>query len=156
MEIVKIGKNRKAWLRIVEATLGIILILGAVLIFYQKNNISNAENFGENLPSLADEIAKNNTLRNEIISLNTSNLVERSVVESNIRDFLMSRITNPELNCTVRVCPAGESCSFVQNDANFKGSVYTYERILSAEINESTFNPAITPKKIKLYVWEIV
>ena len=52
MDNVKI--KRKGWLRIVEAAIGVILILGSILIYYQRNSIGASDNFGENLPILMD------------------------------------------------------------------------------------------------------
>ena len=59
----KILKNKRGWLRIIEATISIILILGAILIYYQKNQTTQFDNVPEMLPSLLDEIAKNPSFR---------------------------------------------------------------------------------------------
>ncbi|MEK6849974.1 MAG: hypothetical protein AABX85_00170 [Nanoarchaeota archaeon] len=147
--------NRGGWLRIVEATIGVILILGSVLIYYQKNSSDAGENFGDSLPILADEIAKNNTLRGEIINVNLDNAGEVNIVKMKVNDFLSLRIGRSDLNHTVEICNATADCKLTADTSNSDGNLYGYERIISTNINSSKFNPETTPKKIKLYIWKI-
>lgn len=147
--------NRKGWLRIVEATIGVILILGSVLIYYQQNSVGVSENFGESLPILADEIAKNNTLRTEIVSADITNAAEIASVENNMSNFLALKINGNNLNYSVKICNATADCKLTIDIKNSDGNLYGYERIISTYTNLNVFNPGTTPKKIKLYIWKM-
>src|SRR3989344_4162994 len=144
--------NKNGWLRIVEATLGVILILGSILIYYQRNQVEIGENFGENLPFLMDEIAKNNSLRIEIINVDPSISDKVKEVENNIYSFLYRKIERNDLNYSVSICNAENACELTTTILNSDGNLYSHERIISTYINSSVFNPKITPKKIKIYI----
>ena len=146
-------KNKKAWLRIVEATLSILIILSAALIYYQTKQIRYTDNFNENIPVLVDEAVKNETLRG--IILNTDLAAGTSVenAQNEISQFLSDKIIRNDLNYSFIICRANESCP-LPLQSNLAGDVYSYERIVSTNLT-TDFNYQITPRKVKLYIWKI-
>jgi len=145
--------NRRGWLRIVEASISIILILGAVLLFYQTRSSKVTDNFASELPAIADEIAKNLTIREGIIELDMSQQSNVLAIQSQINSFLGERITRVDLNYTALICRMNESCS-IDNPSDLNGNLYNYERIIAANVNSTNFDIGTTPKKLRLYIWK--
>jgi hypothetical protein len=141
-------KNKKAWLRIIEATVGIVLILSAILVLYQKNSSTSETDMHETLYISLDEIAKNYTLRQLIIDDDTN-------AKKFTEDFLKNKV-NPAFNYTVLFCKISESPACNLNYREYTdGEVFSAERIISTKISESNFNSETTSKKIRIYAWRI-
>ena len=60
--------NKKGFMRVVEATIAILIILVALVIISSQGVVHEARDFTEILPPLLDEVAQNLTLREEIIN----------------------------------------------------------------------------------------
>jgi len=142
-------KNKKAWLRIVEATISIMLILGVAILFYQTKQSSSEDNIQDKLPVFLDEIAKNDSLRNKTI-----NEGDTSIVQSSMKTFLASKMNRINLNYTVVVCDIDDSCS-PSPPINTKSDIFSAERIISTTIEKDNFNILATPKKVKIYAWRM-
>ena len=67
---------KKGFMRIVEATIASLLILGVLLTLSvsNKNSMQNTETLEELLPSILEEIALNSTLREKIINYITTEI----------------------------------------------------------------------------------
>jgi hypothetical protein len=142
--------NNKGWLRIVEATVCTLIILGVIIFIYRTNAQTNESYSSAEMHLLLDEVAKNDILRHEII--NSSNNL---IVENDINDFLENKIKNRNLNFTSRICNVNEETSCALGIYFQKQKeIYTESRIISTYLNNTIFNSTITPKKIKIYVWE--
>ncbi len=134
--------NKRGWLRIVEASISIVLVLGVILVM----NIREKETYPDDpsfmLEPLLEELAKNVSWRE--LALNQS----LSAAEVAAQKFFIERINNPAFNLDVRICQANEVCMF-SPPANLKGDIFSSERIIGA--NPYNF----TPKKIKVFLWRI-
>lgn len=146
-------RNKKAWLRIVEATLSVIIILSAVLIFYQSKQVKQTDNFADNLPTLVDEVVKNDAYRGEILHIDFANVNSVGDTQKEINLFLSGKIDRPDLNYSFIICKADESCS-LPKISNLASDVYSYERIVSTNLTQN-FDSLTTPRKVKLYIWKI-
>ena len=151
--MVKNRKNKKAWLRIVEATLSVIIILSAVLIFYQTKHTKQSDNFSENLPALMDEVAKNPSLRGKILKTDLDGGNSVSDTQNEVVSFLSYKITRPDLNYNFIICKADASCTLPKISGS-TGDVYAYERIISTNLS-SDYNQPAAMRKVKLYIWKI-
>lgn len=152
--MVKI-QNKKAWLRIVEATISIVLILGAILIFYQISSAKSSDDFGQILPSLTDQIAKNESIRSLISDLDASSPADVQSAHVEIDDFIAEQIKRSDLNYSYVICNINDSCSVENLSASVSGNVVSYERIISSDLNSPTYNPLTTPKKFRIYLWKM-
>jgi hypothetical protein len=133
--------NKKAWLRIVEAVVAVILITGAVLIVISaKNNAEQKDTEREYIyliqTSILNEISRNNTLRGCVIS------PEKNTTE--LEKFVSSRIPS-YLNFSLKICAISEPCNF---DKNLAKSVYAEDVLISSNI--TFYNPQI----LKFFVWK--
>jgi hypothetical protein len=128
--------NKKAWLRIVEAVIAILIIAGAVLYFTinqtKKTDISGI--VFERQTKILEVISKNESLRNSVITEN------KTEVESYI-----SRVIPSSWNFSINICELDDICNrgATPNDRD----IYVSERMITSTlINYS-------PKKIRFFVW---
>jgi hypothetical protein len=136
--------NKKGFLKIIEAVIAVLVILGAVLIISSNREVPEAKSLDRILPPLLDELAQNRTLRESIIN-NDEEPNENAIAES-----LKTKINNPSLEYSVEICDLTESCYLEPYPADLDGSVFASERIISADIKTENFNP----KKIKVFLWK--
>lgn len=142
--------NKRGWLRIVEASIAIILIMSVLLIVFQNRKMATPTDLTENTKIILEEIAKNSSLRMETLSYNSSSLAnssENSGIISNLKVFVSSKLPS-NLNYEIVICNPEQFCS-LEPYPNTKNEVYSSERIISADVVFENY----TPKKIKLYVW---
>lgn len=144
--------NKKGLWQMVEATVAIIIVAGAV--FYtlsQQQHLSQKEDFYKLLRPLLNEIAKTYDLRVKILT-DTNYLND---AEENIILFLSQRIQNPRLGYNVTICEASPPTSPCEDPAAYPSSaeeIYSEERLITAISPEPT-STLILPKIVKLYLW---
>ena len=131
--------NNRGIIRIIEASISILIIISAVLIISSRGSVSENASFESFASDLLEEIAKNNNLREKIIS---SPLVgkEESVT------FVQGRIKNPNVNFEIKICLPGEICS-LEIFPEGVNEIFSSERIISSTILN------YDPKKVKIFLW---
>lgn len=137
--------NKKGWLRIVEASIAIIIVLSIVLIMYDRRKVSIESDLAERITPLLDEIARNATMRGIILKDNaTMNEAENLII-----DFLSKRIMETYIGYNVSVHNLNESSALQSYPAGVSGSMYAGDRIISSVLESETF----APKRVKLFLW---
>lgn len=126
-------------MRILEATISIVLILSALAILSSKQEVREEKDLAEMLPKILDEIARNQTLRKDII-LNNPDL----------NTFVGKRINNPSLDFAVKICALDETCVLDNFPEDVGGDIFASERVVSAVID----SPDFVPKKVKIFLWK--
>ena len=128
--------NKKGWLRIVEATITILIILGVIIVLSQKEQSKIEVPLSELVEKALEEAGKNMTLRTEILEENPE---AEKHLNSTIKDILGER------DFIIKICNLDEACSY----AGEKGrDIYAAERIISSIPTE----PELEAKKIRLFV----
>ena len=130
--------NKRGWLRIVEASVGILIVVGVLLTLYaqQADTKDLSAEIYELQIYILNEIAEN--YRNDILNSNepTSDMIS----------FATGKIP-ANFNFVIRICGIKEVCGLGEDGPEY-GNVYTEERVVSANLEK------YYPKKIKLYIWE--
>lgn len=146
--------NRKGWLRIVEASIAILLIASAMLIFANRNSISSRQDYlQDSINPILEEIAKNSSLRTNVLEYNlaaneadnTNNLTLYS-----LGLFVKSRLSGQNVGILVRICPTNQTCPLKDYPSEAKSGVFTDERIITTNPIQNDFSP----RKIKVFVWK--
>lgn len=139
--------DRKGWLRVVEASIAILMVLSSLMIINngirQRQEVALDDNFN----SILGKMAENNTLRGEILSYNysnPSNAAGNYQILIDINGFLSREIQDRAVNYSVSICGPLESCSM---EKNIMGEVYSVERIVTTNLTNSGFNE----RKVRLY-----
>ena len=129
-------KDRKAWLRIIEAFLAIMIIAGAILIITirQKPQIDISEEVYEKQRQVLKIISENEVLRNNI-------LIENNIMVDNTIQGLIPGAWNFSTNiCDINlICP--NPVSVIERE------IYSTEIIITSNLTK------YSPKKLRFFVW---
>ncbi len=145
----KMMKNKKAWIRIVEAFIAILLIIGAVLVIIDKGYIQKEDislKVYEREVAILKEIELNNTFRGYILSVedvpvNWSDFESRGL--GDVKDKINSR-TPDYLICEAKICDIGVICNL---DESPNKDVYARSVMISTDLEQ------YKPRQLKLFCW---
>lgn len=127
------------WVRIVEASVAILLILGVLIALNLNKSTDVNSDLSQKIPPLLEEIAANVTLRDSIIN----DPVDKA--EQNITSFLRQRIKNPSLNFSVKVCDINDTfCPLGKYPSQ---EVFVRDRVISSTLE------SYSPKRVKIFLW---
>ena len=147
--MITMKKNKKGWIRIVEAFVAILLIAGVLLTLINQGYIAG-KNPAEKIYSFQlytlREIELNDDLRNIILNIPNKNLSlesDNSNFPPEIKNLIYSRMPN-YLECKSKICPAEEICSL---EKYVEKNVYAQAVIISANLT------LYAPRQIKIFCW---
>ena len=138
-------KNKKGWIRIVEALVAILLIAGFLILI-----IDNQENGGKDISAkvymtenaILREIQSNSTFRTYILTITES--VEFENFNSDLKNHITSRVPT-YLNCT------GKICDFAYDPVcdidSLKKDIYVRSVMIATD--STTYEP----KLLKIFCW---
>lgn len=147
-------RGKKGWIRIVEAAIAILIFAGVMLMVYSQKaeEIDVSDRIYEIETKILADIVYDDDLRAKVLEGEVYDLDGDGVMEINadLEAFIEESIrlrTGDTLAFEVRICDVD---NLVCNMGDFPGTdVYVEERIISVNLDSSTFNP----KKIRLFVW---
>ena len=132
--------NRKGFLRIIEASIAIIIIAGVLFSIFTQAREKIELNLSEKARDILEEIARDASLREDIITYEAGNPLPDSVNSS-----VDQRIIESYLNYDIRICDVDSACGL----SSYVGEVYSAERSISSTID------TLGPKKIRLFIWRV-
>ncbi len=137
-------ENKKAWLRIIEAFIAIMMILGVIMVLISRQSSqSSRENEITSLQGqILDYISRNDTLRAEVLSGNTALPKITSFVNRTIPPWIEYRILS---------CLPNDICNIPLYAQNITQEVYTNEILIVANL---TYYQPESARKLKLFFWE--
>ncbi len=131
--------NKRGWLRILEATIAIMLIAGVLLAIYSRS--SEKSDISYQVSGLQREIllniAANTDLRNKIISAIHGD-------NTTLANFVNQSITS-NLDFEIKICDLAQPC---------KMSSYIGKDVFADDVIISSTLEGYSPKKVVLFVWE--
>lgn len=136
-------RNRKGWLRIVEAVISVMIVLVAVIIVISNKSTTEQSGICSSISPYLDELAKNQTFR--MIMLSDS---EKAV--NSTKEYLRNVIDDPSLNYFVKVCSIADSCLLEQGGLD-KIEVCAGERVISSYRGQVG---DVEPKKLKIFMFK--
>ncbi len=137
--MVIFSKNKRGWIKITEAILGILMLTGLLLVLYdsRSNVFDEEEKLSEYMNDILLNIAENETLRSFVIADDVFSL----------EDFVSQKFATG-INFSVQVCNFSKTQGCVDSGVPTEDKqVYTEERIIGSTLEE--YNPKI----LRLYVW---
>ena len=127
-------RNKKGWIRIVEAFIAILIVASVLFVITSRVPIRDrTEEIHETQRFVLEQIATNNTLRGEILEGNKDN--SEIFIENNIPTHW---------NFTVEICEVDNICGM---------PFYVEEEVYADEILITSNLTKYSPKKLKLFVW---
>ena len=154
-------RNRKGWLRIVEAFTTVLLVSIVLLLILNRSSFTEAEKTEQILDreyAILREIQLNNTLRDFMFDVELESEVFDAPEEILWADFAIDEGLNKvrlkieqrtpaQLNCSAKLCTIDSTCSF-EFEEDFEKSIYSRSSLISANITE------YKPRVLKLFCWE--
>ncbi|MBS3098826.1 hypothetical protein J4462_01290 [Candidatus Pacearchaeota archaeon] len=150
--------NKKGFLRIAEATISIMIILGFLLILNVNNEVRVERNLAETLPPFLEEVARDPELRLRILEYDTTESSGYSYNEwrlGRIQGFLDERIKNSSFGYDVRICELDKVCPLVPYPVDAE-EIFASERAVTTSVQENLAQQNFAPKKLKLFLWRRV
>lgn len=142
--------NKKGLIRILEATIAIMLVAGVLLVAYSKEQSADSVS-REYIYNLQKKILEDIGLR---VDLRNSALKSTDVeVDSVLASYVSSQIQEDLFGHVIRVCDLENPpapCKMSADDFVSAGNadVYVEEILISANLSE------YDPKRVRLFVWE--
>ena len=129
-------KDTKAWLRIVEAFIAILIVIGVVLVVLsnKSSGSSISESVYERQRQILNIISKNNNLRGFVLSENNTE------INSAILDMVPA-----SWEYTTEICDLNEICNSGQTPNDKE--VYVTEVVITSTLTQ------YSPKKLRFFVW---
>lgn len=126
-------RNKKAWLRIAEAFIAILLIAGVLIYLYSNaSKSSKSEQIYSIEKTILNDIASDDALRSDILNNNIDNA----------RNFAFKRIPSG-YSFELKICEVNDIC----NLNTYKEEVYSSEKVISSTLQK------YNPKKLKIFMW---
>ena len=139
-------KNKKAWIKIVEAFTAILLVIIVLLIIinsgYIKREDISTRVYNTQI-SILREIQFNDTLRIEILDV-ASVPLEWDDFPPNLKNKIIERTPN-YLECSAKICSSEDVCIFT---GAIDKDIYAESILISA-----TLESGYIPKQLKLFCW---
>ena len=130
-------KNKRGWIKIVEAFVAILLLVSILVIFItSKSTHSNEDKiFYEKERLILTQIQINETLRNLVISSNPP--INSTEINFPQEVFNVTLNHFPQtVDCLMKICSSNSTCNL---DIDSKNQIYVQERIIVG--NSSTYSP---------------
>lgn len=134
----KIMREKRAWIRIVEAFIAIILIT-SILIFLYSRTIEKprrAEEIYKLQKTILDEIAADQGLRQAVLDGKPEDIKD-------IKDFVRERVRSG-FTFEIKICEVEDICVLDE----YREEVFSSEGIISATLEK------YEPKKLKIFMWK--
>jgi hypothetical protein len=144
--------NKRGWLRVVEATTAVLLIIGATLLLSRANIVeSQPKDYDQIGRTILEDIAINTTLRSKVIQYDISqlNIDSNKEIIDELNSFIKNRVRYTNLNYTLVICEVKGLC-FTKSYPEGINEIYTAERIISTDVNQPI---AQDPRRVKLFIW---
>ncbi len=141
--------NKKAWIRIVEAFVAILLITGILLLvvnerFIERRDIS-LQIYTEEI-SILRKIELNKTARKEIVDPTISPPVSWDSFPTNVKSTITDNTPN-YLDCTAKICEISDTCVIDELSSEVEKNIYVKSIAIFADL--TNYNP----RQLKLFCW---
>ncbi len=144
-------QSKKAWIRIVEAFVAMLIITGIVLLLVGKGQIKKEDSsikIYELENSMLREIQTNDSLRQEILNVPGASLplswAEMGILTPNVNQKIQFN-TPSYLICQARICLLTDSCPL---NINLNKDIYARGTAITANLT------SYSPRQLKLFCWK--
>ena len=137
--------NKKGWIKIVEAFLAIVVLLGFLFIILAQYNFSNDEigTIKENNDMVLNGIQSNSSLRNSVFSIETPAHSDDGGFPEDLKDYI-EKETLAGSSCLLYICEIGDVCLLTEEASN---EVYSSEAFIFSGTN------VYSPRKLKIFCY---
>jgi len=142
--------GKEGWLRVVEASISVLLIVGVLLSIPYSYDRAQDNRLEEQLQFAVNSIAENMSLRESILNYSVGETPEGAnnlLILQKINQSLYNLLVESKPIIYFKICIANETCILEGYD---KEESYSIERIITSSVSQNQF----LPKKIKVIAFK--
>ncbi len=129
-------KNKRGWIKIAEATMAIVIILGALAFSYSQVRHNEGRGAEDLAFSILSKISENQSFRADIVG---------SEEKGRIENYISNESEAKTYKYLFIICSSDEECDVPV--INSSTEVFSAERIISSTADR------VEPKIIRIYLW---
>lgn len=140
--------NKKGFVKIIEAFISIMMLLGLILLIINNNHINSRDSkyILQKESDILSQIEMNNTLRQSIIQTTDYTLNSNDTAfNSELKNYVNRTVIG--YKCYLKVCLPDGICNM---DLNSQKNIYAKETLITSSLSE------YNPKKLKIFCTENV
>jgi hypothetical protein len=151
---MKRWNNKRGWIRVVEAVIALLLVMGVLLFvinkgYFRSEGSISSKVYGDQITILRG-IELDQDLRLEILSSNWGNSGINQTSWNELPMDIQNKIlsTTPAyLNCTAKLCELNKICTLTNEETPLVKNIYSQAVAIVAEQN------IYKPRQLKLFCW---
>jgi len=144
-----VKKNKKAWVKMVEVFISIMLLTSAVVLFISKNSFSanHEKETDQTIKHILLNIQRNDELREEVLDagglpVEWENFNSSGLTNTGLKIY---EKTPPNLVCQGMVCPLNYDC--LNSGAPEDKDIYSRTAYISSDLD------TYSPRELKVFCW---
>jgi hypothetical protein len=136
-------KNKKGWIKVVEAVIAIVALIGilTIIIEAQRAGVQTNSIYEEKSLEILKGVQINDTLRNEVILENTLPIDSNNASFPPLLKSYLNEVNLKTANCTMMICSVNETCVVTASQQE----IYSKDVIITA--TKDYYNP----KRLKIF-----
>lgn len=145
-------KNKRAWIRLVEAFIAILLVAGILFLIITQENMKrdiSAQVYQKEV-SILRGIEMNKTLREQVLGINVSTLPiswEDTGFPPNVKTKITDEIPS-YLDCLAKICEITDVCVLEEElEEEITGDIYAQSVGIFADLTK------YDPRQLKIFCW---
>jgi hypothetical protein len=142
-----IKNNKRAWMRILEATISVLIVAGVMVTLYAGGEARDS-------PTIRSEAIHQlqNQILSELVSLDNlrNHILGSSDTDLRLLEIYVADRIPKHLGGSLRVCDLGDPCNL--NSTIFT-STYNLESFVEEKIVSANYSHYDKPRKVRLFVW---
>ncbi|OIO81747.1 hypothetical protein AUJ84_00475 [Candidatus Pacearchaeota archaeon CG1_02_32_132] len=135
-------RDKRGILKIIEATIAILLVFGFLLVIQVRNKDVSLPNFSEKIYDMLEEISKTPSLRAEVFNTDSMGFIPAGPIYDFVHDKVPSYLT-----IKIRVCDEIDKICSLNEFVN--GEVYSGNRVIVPSVEEGALNT----KKLSIFLY---
>jgi len=143
--------NKKAWIRIVEATMGVLLVASVLFVMVARAPKSSENNIYETQRFILEQVSKNDSLRDIILQYNEAGDpgVSPQIDITNQVKGVIKGLLPPYFGFDIRICKVEDVCGIrTMPTGTDRKDIYADEILITSTLDD------YKPKKLRLFIWE--
>ena len=155
-------RNKRGWLRILEATIAVMIVSGVLVVVYSRQvdrGIAPADYFFSLQRQILADISSRSDLRLAVLNVEEENFEDENF--NMTYNFIKGKIPDA-FDFSLRVCVLGNETDFCKMDsetyvATRDKDVFVEDLIISSELGDGS-DPkggGDVPKKLRFFIWEV-
>jgi len=144
-------KNKRGWIKIIEAFMAVLFLVGVVLVVIGNENSDSDRGVFSTIQKkqilILREIQLSDSLRQDVLAVSPPVNWESPSFPSDVKNKIIERTPN-SFECVSKICAVEDTCVLSSNEEG--KNVYVESVIITVVEESSSYNP----RQIKLFCWE--